>query len=61
VARAGRYLNMTLMANEELRATLDPLDLLPYYAESDVVIVPLRSGRTFASIELISRFHDRRC
>jgi polysaccharide biosynthesis protein PslH len=46
VGRAGYYLNTirAVMANEEVRIILDPPDLLPYYAQSDVIVVPLRSG-----------------
>jgi glycosyltransferase involved in cell wall biosynthesis len=43
VGRAGQDLK-ALMTNGEVRIVLDPPDVLPFYAQSDAVIVPLRGG-----------------
>jgi glycosyltransferase involved in cell wall biosynthesis len=40
---AGNDISM-LMVNEEVQVAIDPPDLLSYYAQSDAVVVPLRSG-----------------
>jgi glycosyltransferase involved in cell wall biosynthesis len=39
-----RALEERLRALEEVEVILDPPDLLPYYARSDTVVVPLRGG-----------------
>jgi glycosyltransferase involved in cell wall biosynthesis len=43
VGRSGGDLDR-LTGIEEVRVVVNPPDLLPYYAQSDVVIVPLRGG-----------------
>jgi polysaccharide biosynthesis protein PslH len=44
VGRTGGVDLDRLRVIEDVRLVLDPLDLSPYYAQSDVVIVPIRSG-----------------
>ena len=45
VGRAGSDLDLNrLRVIEEVRVVANPLDLSPYYAQSDAVIVPIRGG-----------------